>query len=161
MSSRFSLVLERKDEHLPPPLRRKVFVQVDSSRVYKVRWYYTVLYDVVQLDADRAELDPLLERRGKESEREKEREAKERVKEPMSFSVQDQGVADEIGIADVSAVRRHSRASDHSLNDWRLSSPRDSNLIRERFWLVTRSPLSSRVCVPVYTRVCRFTGAHA
>lgn len=117
-----------------------------------------MLHDVVRLDADREELDPLLERGGKEREREKKRETKERVKEPVSFPVEDPGVADEIGVADVSAVRRHSRALDHSLNDWRLSGPRDSNLIRERFWLVTRSPLSSRVCViHVYT----FADAHA
>lgn len=60
---------------------------------------------------------------------------------------------DEIGVADVSAVRRHSSASDHSLNDWRLSSPQDSNLIRERFWLATRcSSLLPRILAHVCVR---------
>lgn len=64
------------------------------------------------------------------------------------------GGGGEIGVAGVSAVRRHSRASGHPPNDWRLSSPRGSNLIREGFWPMTRSPLSSRVFGFVCTRMC-------
>jgi len=60
------------------------------------------------------------ERRERQRERERERERNRRAEEPVSSPVEDQEVANEIG---VSAVRWHSRTSYHYLNDWRLSGP--------------------------------------
>lgn len=120
------------------------------------------------LDTDRAELDPL---RGQERQEARQREEEKRV-EGWSVCVcvrrrnlyvlscgKDQRdlrgneTGDVVDI--VGAVRRHSRVSEfHSLNDWRLSSPRGSNLIRE-FWLVTSvTPLDPLARIP--PRACAY-----